>query len=722
MKQRNNCVKLNEYFLIAIVLLFALICSKIIYIAVSPTVDGQNLKEMALNIKSAEKPLRADRGNIYDSVGEILAQDVRAYTVIAYLEKGRTTDPDNPRHVVDKVKTAEELSKYINMTSEDILKLLNVPEGTYQVELGPGGRGITELKKQEIEALDLPGIDFIQTTKRAYPYGDFASYIIGYARAKSDEEDEITGEMGVELKFNDELKGVDGKLTYQKDAYGYQIANTPETLIESIDGYDVYLTIDSNIQMYLENAMMELEKETNDWGTITIADAKTGAIVGSSSFPSFDPNILKIENYNNPLTSFEYEPGSTMKIFSFMAAIENGLYKGDETYESGSIIVDDFKITDWNDYGWGTIDFDTGFTYSSNTATVRLAQRLGKQKLIDFYENLGFGEKTKIELPGELSGTIDISAKSEIASAGYGQGITTTPIQQIQALTSLTNEGTTLKPYIVSKIINPKTKEVIYEGTRTELNKVASKDTINKIIELIDRTVNGDDPIVTGKSYKTKNVTLIGKTGTAQYIDKNGKYSTGYRSIKSFAGVFPKDDPQYIIYLSVKDHTKSTSDIGKITASLVESIAKYKNIETRDSDTDETKVIEIKNYINKNTKKTEELLITKQLKPVVIGQGDVIIDQYPNKGSKLTSNSKVFLLTNSDNYPMPNIIGWNSSEAITLLNLLKVNYTIEGYGKVSNVSINPGDIISPDEIIKITLRSRSDKNGKEKIKEESKEI
>lgn len=711
MKQKNNCVKLNEYFLIVIVLLFVLIAIKIVYVAVSPTVDGIDLKALALSNRTAEKIIRSKRGSIYDANNEVLAQDVKSYTVIAYLEESRTTDPDNPNHVIEKERTAQELSPLLNMSAEYILSLLK-KENLYQVELGPGGRGITELKKQAIEALDLPGIDFIEDSKRDYPNGDFASYIIGYARRN--DQGQIAGEMGIEAKFDEKLKGQNGKIIYEKDAYGYKMAGKPEMVTPAINGYDIYLTLDSNIQMYLENFIMELEGYNVDWATITIADAKTGAIVGSASTPSFNPNILEIKNYNNPLTSYIYEPGSTMKIFSFMAAIENGLYNGEETYPSGNIIVDNFKISDWNTHGWGTITFDTGFTYSSNTAAVRLAQRLGKDKLTDFYEKLGFAQKTGIELPNEYNGEVEMVYESELASASYGQGITATPIQNIQALTSLTNNGITMKPYIIAKIVDPDTGEVIYEGKKTEVNKVASEDTIKKILDLMDLTVNTKDPVATGKSYHTDVLTLVGKTGTAQYTMANGKYTSGsYKNIRSFSGVFPKDNPEYIIYLSVKDFGGTATNLGNLTKSVVESIAKYKNIEDRESDTDQTKIITINNYINRSKNSVISELESQGLIPIVVGNGETIIRQSLSKNTKVIIGTKVFLMTNAAEYIMPKAIGWNSSEIISLANLLKIKYNISGYGKVSNLSIAPGSIIDLNSVLEITLDNRSVVNEKE---------
>lgn len=695
---KNN--KVIYVSLIVVVLLFGLIIAKLIFVAISPKVDGIDLKKFALSRTTATKTISAQRGTIYDSLGEILAQDVRSYTVIAYLAPSRTTDNDNPQHVVDKQKTAEALSPLINTSSDYILKLLN--SDVYQTELGPGGRGITELVKQEIEALDLPGIDFIKSSKRDYPYGDFASYIVGYAR--KNDKNEIAGEMGIEAKYDEELKGTNGEITYQKDAYGYKIANTPEVSIAAEDGYNIYLTLDSTIQMTLEKAMTEIENANVEWGTITIADAKTGAIVGSASSPSFNPNTLEIKNYNNPLTSYVYEPGSTMKIYSFMAAIEEGLYDGNATYQSGSIIVDDFKISDWNKVGWGSISYDTGFTYSSNVAAVNLAQKLGKDKLLSYYEKFGFGSKTGIELPNEYNGKLDFIYASELANAGFGQGITTTPIQNIGALTSLSNKGVVLKPYIISKIVNTNTGETVYEGTRTELGRAVSENTINKMIELLDQTVNGADNGVTGKKYRTDAVRLIGKTGTAQYTLNSGKYSSGtYNNIRSFAGMFPKEDPKYVIYFSVKDYKGESSTMGEIVKQVVESIAKYRNLDQRNSDKDESKLITINNYINKNKDEVSNNLASLGLIPIVIGDGPMIVKQYPSKNMTALKGSKVFLLTNYNSLVMPNIMGWTSSEVISFANIINLPYTIDGYGKVTASSIKAGDVIDLNSTLNVTL-------------------
>ncbi len=699
MKKNSRIFSIIKLSKIATIFLFVVILVKLTYVAISPKVDGIDLNTFALSRTTATKTIEASRGTIYDINNEVLATNVRSYTVIAYLDESRTSDEANPKHVVDKETTAEKLSPLINMTPKQILKLLNT-KNVYQVELGPGGRNITELIKEEIEALDLPGIDFIKSTKREYPNGDFASYIIGYA--KKNDEGSIVGELGIEGKYNNELTGTNGKTIYQKDAYGYRIANTPEVTEEAKNGYDIYLTLDSNIQLYLENAIKEIENFNIDWATLTIADAKTGAIVGSTSSPSYNPNILNITDYNNPLVSYTYEPGSTMKIYSFMAAIEEGLYKGDELYQSGSIQVSDYNISDWNKEGWGKITYDKGFTYSSNVAAVLLSQKLGKEKLLDYYKKFGFGKKTGIELSNEYDGKIKFNYESELASASYGQGITTTPIQNIQALTSLSNSGTILKPYIISKIVDNE-GNVVYEGKRTELTKVVSSNTVKKMMDLMDETVNSKDTAVTGYRYHTDKLTLIGKTGTANYT-QNGKYVSGqYSTIRSFAGLFPKDDPKYIIYVSVKKFQGASSSLGNIIKKMVESVVTYKNLSDKDSNVDESKVINIASYINQGKNETVKLLEKYGLCPIVIGDGEYIINQYPSTNSSVLYGSKVFLVTNGNNITMPNVIGWTHNEINTFAKLIKINYNIDGYGKVINTNIPEGSIIDLNNDLLVEL-------------------
>ncbi len=704
MKKRRNVAKINLKFTIFCVsLLLCIAIIKLSYVVLSNDVDGTDLTAFANSRNTVSETLPAKRGTIYDYYGEVLAQNVNSYTVIAYLSASRTTDESNPQHVIDKENTANAIAPLINMTPEQVLALLN--KDLYQVELGPGGRGITELVKKQIEELNLPGISFISDTKRYYKMGNFASYIIGYAR--NNENNEITGEMGIESYYDNKLKGKDGEKTYQQDAYGYQLPDNnkhPVLTTEAEDGEDIYLTIDNNIQLIAENAVYSLtDSHKLDWVTFSVMEAKTGAIVASATSPSFNLNTLdNIESYLNPLTSYTYEPGSTMKIFSFMSAIENGIYKGEDTFDSGTIkLADGTVIKDFNNTGWGKITYNTGFAYSSNVAATKLAQQLGTKKLKTFYENLGFGKITGLELPGELAGKVTFNYESELANASFGQGITTTPVQTLQALSSLANNGTVLKPYIVDKIVDGN-GNVTYQGKRTELNTVASKDTIDQVKSLMyDVVYNG---LSSSKYFAADNVTVIGKTGTAQIASPNGGYLSGtYDYIKSFAGLFPYEDPEYIIYISVKQLIGDTKDIATVVSDSIEEIAKYKNLVETSSDIDETKIINLSNYISKETALTVDLLEKKGIKPVILGDGKYIINQYPLKNSHVTYNSKVFLLTNGNTYVMPDVSKWSCNEIVTFCKMIGLKYKINGYGSVSSVSIATNATINFEDTLEINL-------------------
>lgn len=690
---------MNKFIILAIVFLFGLIIVQILRIALSDKIDGINLTEFDNNRLTASESLPANRGTIYDINGEILAKNVNSYTVIAYLEPSRTTNKNNPMHVVDKEMTANKLAPLLNMEYEYLLGLLNYD--AYQVELGPGGRGITELKKEEIEALDLPGIDFIRSTKRYYNMNNFASNIIGYAR-KNDQE-VITGEVGIEKYYNDVLCGIDGKKEYQKDAYGYQIPNTPSLIKEPVNGSDIYLTIDNNIQLILENVVTNLTKDYDmEWVTISVMEAKTGRIVGSATDLGYNLNTLdNVKSYLNPLVEFQYEPGSTMKIFSFLAAMENGMYDGNATYLSGTIKVADATIKDFNGKGWGTITYNTGFSYSSNVAATELALKMGNEKLRSFYQKAGFGNKTNIELPNEYKGQINFKEKTELATASFGQGMTITPIQMLQALTMIANDGDMIKPYIIDHIVDSKGK-VTYKGEKTLVRNVISKANANNMKEMMKDVIYSD--LTDARYYKADNITVIGKTGTAQIAGPNGLYLDGkYDYIRSFAGMFPYEDPEYIIYIATKQFVGPISVVAKNTATAIEEIAKYKDIVEVDNSLDKTKIIQLDSYLNHDTEMVKEKLTEQGLNVYVVGNGNRIINQLPLKNEKILKGSKVFLLTNGDEYLMPDMTGWTSGEVISFCNLIHVNYEFSGYGNVVSTEIAPGTKISLSTPLRIVL-------------------
>ena len=687
MKRKNNTINVSKIIFVVLVFSFLAIVIKLSLVSLKKTTNGVDLTAFVENRNTETEVLKAKRGSIKSSDGEILAQTINSYTLIAYLSESRTKDPDNPQHVVDKEATAKALAPILGTTEEYILSRLN--QEAYQVEFGTSGKNLSTITKNQIEDLALPGIDFIESNKRYYPMSNFASYIIGYA--KSNDDGNIVGQMGIEAYFDDELQGVDGYTIYQKDAYGYTMPNTTTVTEEPVQGKDIYLTIDSKIQLFVENGIQEISKDNNmDWLTFSVMDAKTGAIVASASNPNFNLNTLAdIESYLNPLTTYTYEPGSTMKIFSFLAAMENNVYDGSKKYKSGTIKIDDATIKDFNGKGWGTITFDEGFAYSSNVAATNLAKELGREKLYNYYASLGFGRQTGVTLPNEAQGDIDFTYRTEVATASFGQGITTTPIQNLQALSILANDGVEIQPYIVEKVVDSETGETTYQHEKTELGTKASKENIDKMLSLLH------DVVYSGKTdakyYESDNITLVGKTGTAQITGSNGGYLSGkYDYVRSFAGVFPYENPQYIIYVSVKRYDGVYREFAEMVKKVVEEIAKYKNLTELIEEVDTDKIITLDNYISSDIQSVEEKLKKLNLSVVKLGNGKYIINQYPNKGTVVLAGSKLFLKTNGPEYTMPNITGWSVSEVNTLCKLLGLKLKSNGYGKVKSFSIAEG--------------------------------
>ena len=698
--KKENKVKISNLLLILALFLFLVITLRVSYIALSKEVDDINIQELASKRTTKTTILKANRGTIFDNSSNVLAQDVSSYTLIAYLDSTRTTDPDNPNHVVDKENTALVLSALLEMDYETVLSYLN-KENVYQTEFGVKGRGLTELEKDTILAANLPGIDFIETTKRYYPYGQFLSYLIGYA--KMDEEGNIIGEMGIEKSYNEELTGTNGKTVYQKDLQGYKIAGTKELTEEKVDGDNIYLTIDNNIQFFLEEAITKSSSKYEfDELDIIVANAKTGEVLGYATNPSFDPNIRDIENYLDPNSSIAFEPGSTMKIYTYMAALEAGVYKGSDTYKSGSFTTKDKTvISDWNKVGWGVITYDQGFIYSSNTAVVNLMDKyLDSDTLKTYLKRLGFGSKVGLNLPNEVSGKIDFKYETEVFNAAFGQGITTTPIQHIKALTTISNDGELLKPYIIKKIEKSNGEVIEYE--RTSLGRVASSKTIEYMKNLMWHTVN--DPDGAGHAYYIEGYDIIGKTGTAQIASTNGEgYLTGDKEvIRSIALMFPKDDPEIIIYGAVKRST-TVSSLSEPVKEIIQNIAKYYNIYNEPED-EATSNKEIKNYINEETETVKKELQSMNITPIILGSGDVITDQYPIN-TTISSSEKVFLITDQTDYVLPDLTGYSRSDLETLFTFLNISYTIKGNGYLKSQSIKSGTKITPDMHIEVALES-----------------
>lgn len=707
----TNKLRISKFVYIFVFFLFLIFAISLCYRCLIDYKAKGNLtiSEFTKNRNIVEEVILPERGTIYDRLGNTLAQDVSSYTLIAYLDESRSKNSSTLRHVKDKEGTAKILSEHIDFEYERILEILN--KDAYQVEFGTAGKNLSQLKMEEIRDLNLAGIDFIKSSKRYYQNGDFASYLLGYTKNKEldDGNTWMVGELGIEGYYNSELSGEAGYIRYEQDGRGNKIANSNDFVKDAVNGNSIYLTIDKSIQLFVENVVKKAQNDSHgEWVLMGIMDAKTGAILGYSSTPSFDPNIRNLTNYMDPLVSYAYEPGSTMKTFSYMCAIESGRYNGSDTFMSGSKTYvseinedDSVTIKDWNDgIGWGRISFDRGYALSSNIGVATLLDGvISKKELSNCYDNFGFGKKTGITLGNELAGNIDFKYDVEAATAGYGQGIMVSPIQMLQGMSIVANDGVMLKPYIVSKIVDSNGK-VVLENKKEELGKKVSDKTIDKIKELLSSVIYPDSSIATGYAYYMEDYNIIGKTGTAS-IYENGAYLVGNaKYIYSFAGIYPGDDPEIIMYMAIKKPKDAYNYIAPAIKEVVVNTSKYLNIENKNN-IDEGIVIE--DYTNKSLIDIKRKLEDKNIKVITLGIGNKIINQYPSNNVKLYAGDTLVLLSNDYKKEMLDFTGLSYKDTINILKLMNIEYSISGYGYVYEQNILPGSII--DKKVELKLKN-----------------
>lgn len=686
------------FILLAPLLVFSLITYRLFIVSTSDYVDGYDLKSLETSIKAKKDTLESKRGSILDSQGNVLAESVYTYKIVAYVDPNRSANYSKQAHVSDVKQTASVIATIVGDKTENIEAVLNsaITSRSYQTYLGVKSADITVDQKKQIEEYDLPGIDFEEKESRSYPYGDFASYQVGYAKYYDESSENgvgLVGELGVEGSFNDELEGTDGNHEYIADANGTRIPNTREIVKDPVNGNDVYLTIEKDVQLVLENAMeTTVEKYDPSIALVVVADAKTGKILGVTSAPSFNPNERDMTSYTNPLHEMTIEPGSTMKTFTYASAMEENVYDGTYKYDSSKYTVFDRTIFDWNRKGWGTIDLNTGYMYSSNVGAAIVGyEKLGKEKLYNYHRKLGFGQKVDFDLPGEVSGDVEQEYDVDTVTASFGQGISITPIQMIQALTVFGTSGDTMRPYIVDKIVDENGKIVSQSEPKVSNKDVYSDETITKMREMLQLYVEGPNSIST--YYKNSEFGLIGKTGTAQIADESGNYLTGDNNyIFSFTGMMPYEDPEIIVYGLVKQpkHGKSQATIDMVNE-VVSGVGSIKGINVDvGKPTVNSTTAYMGDYTSTNVADAQvQISNLTSCKVVVLGNGSNVINQYPPQQSAIQSYSTIYLLTDSE-ATMPDLRGMNYRDAAIVMSLYGVDLKKKGVGRVSAQSLEIG--------------------------------
>ena len=510
----------------------------------------------------------------------------------------------------------------------------------------PEGRNLSIDIENKINELNYDGVYLLKESKRNYKYDNILSHVIGYTGIDNQ------GLSGLELKYNDVLTGQNGNIKYYSDGKGKRL-NLSELYNKPINGKDLYLTIDLDVQLALENELNNAYTKYNAKGAIGIVmKVKTGEILAMTSLPSFNPKNYQEYNeeiINRNLAIWQnYEPGSTFKIVTLAASINEGLVNifEDKYYDSGSIKVNSSTLHCWKRKGHGMQTYLQVVENSCNPGFVSLGQKLGKEKLFSYINELGFGKKTGIDLNGEGTGilfNIDKVGPLELATTAFGQGISVTAIQQVSAVSAVINDGKLYKPYIVSKIGSKVNSPTLKK------DNIVSNET-SKLVRLALESVvaNGS-----GRNAYIENYRVGGKTGTAQKVGTDGKYMDG-NYILSFIGFLNANDPEYIIYIALDNPTGVTQYGGVASAPIASSVLKsIISIYDIEPDTnglpktyrwDDTVYELIPNIIGKDKKEVKKLL--NNFKIEFIGNGDKAIDSVPSENTRVKQGSIVKVLLN----------------------------------------------------------------------------
>ncbi|QAY65418.1 stage V sporulation protein D [Paenibacillus protaetiae] len=621
--------RLFAALIIAIVAFLALIV-RLAYIQLW---QGDEISAKAEDSWRRDIPYMAKRGEIQDRNGVKLAYNVSSPTVWAVTAQ-----------IKDRQKTAAELAPILDMTPETLLKKITTKQ--MLVELKPGGRKMTLAKAQQVKNLNLPGIVVAEDSKRYYPFGDLAAQVLGFTGIDK-------GLTGVEASYNSELTGVRGSVSFLSDASGGTMPNSSDTYTPPKDGLTLQLTLDEKIQASMERELDQAMTALQADGAIAIAmDPNTGEILGMASRPTFDPANYQAsppEVYNRDLPIWmTYEPGSTFKIITLAAALEEKKVdlKHEMFFDPGSVEVGGAKLRCWKKGGHGSQTFLQVVENSCNPGFVMLGQRLGKDKLFQYINAFGFGKKTGIDLGGEENGILFKPSQVgpvELATTAFGQGVSVTPIQQITAVSAAINGGILFKPHVAKAFINPDTGETVKTIEPEEVRQVISADTSKQVREALESVVaNG-----TGGNAFIDGYRVGGKTGTAQKVI-NGRYSPN-EHIVSFIGFAPANDPKVVIYVAV-DNPQGIQFGGVVAAPIVKSmmtdalqvlgVPKQANQIDKKYKLGEAPYVTVPNLVGKTVSDIYEDMNT-NFNLTSAGSGDTVIRQAPAAGERMTKGSTI---------------------------------------------------------------------------------
>ncbi|HZG88264.1 stage V sporulation protein D [Paenibacillus sp.] len=608
---------------------------------------GPSLTEMAEDSWRRNVPFAAKRGEIWDRNGEKLAYNISTPTVMAV-----------PAQIKDKEGTAKRLAPVLGMTEKKVLEAIS--KRVSIVRLSPGGRKISQDKAQQVRDLQLPGIFVAEDNKRYYPYDGLAAHVLGFTGIDNQ------GLTGVEASYDELLRGVGGSIAYLSNARGEEMPNSSEEYIPPKDGLTLQLTLDRQIQTIMERELDQAMVRYQPDRIISVAvDPNTGEVLAMASRPGYEPGDYQqypSEVYNRNLPIWmTYEPGSTFKIVTLAAALQEGKVTFEEEfYDKGAIEVGGARLRCWKPGGHGAETFLEVVENSCNPGFVVMGQRLGATTLFDYIKKFGFGAKTGIDLGGEENGILfkpERVGPVELATTSFGQGVSVTPIQQVMAISAAINGGKLYRPHVAKAWVDPETGEVVdaIEPTLVRDN-IISEETSQKVRMALESVVAKG----TGRNAFIEGYRVGGKTGTAQKV-VNGRYSPT-EHIVSFIGFAPADDPKILIYTAV-DNPKGLQFGGLIAAPIVQNIMedslRYMGIPPRKEQLEpeyryglDVMMVEVPDLVGRTTTEIYQSL-NMNFTLAKYGAGNTVVMQEPKAGTKVPMGSTIQIYLSDKASPPP---------------------------------------------------------------------
>ena len=721
----------GKYISLLAVVLFAVFLVNFAVIIGSGSKFGTDLVKEAKKVHQITRTVPAKRGTIYDRNGVPIAEDATSYNVYAVIDKKYKSATGKILYVEDAQfnKVAEVFHKYLDMDESYVKEQLSQPNLT-QVSFGAKGNGITYANmiaiKKDLKDASVEGIDFTTSPNRSYPNGQFASSFIGLAQLHENEDGSksLLGTSGMESSLNSILAGKDGIITYEKDRLGNVVPGTEQVSQQTVDGKDVYTTISSTLQSFMETQMNVFqEKVKGKYMTATLVSAKTGEILATTQRPTFDADtkegLTKDFIWRDILYQSNYEPGSTMKVMTLAAAIDNNTFSGGEVFNSSELKVADATIRDWDVNegltGGGMMTFSQGFAHSSNVGMTLLEQKMGDATWLDYLSRFKFGVPTRFGLTDEYAGQLPADNIVNIAQSSFGQGISVTQTQMLRAFTAIANDGIMLEPKFISAIYDSNNQSV-RKSQKEVVGNPVSKDAAS--LTRTHMVLVGTDPVYgtmhnhsTGKPTVTvpgQNVAL--KSGTAQIADeKNGGYligSTNY--IFSAVSMNPAENPDFILYVTVQQPEHySGIQLGEFANPILERAVAMKdalNLQSTAKALDQ--ISSQTSYAMPSIKDISPGDLAEELRrnivqPIVVGTGTKIKESSVEEGTNLAPNQQVLLLSDKAE-EVPDMYGWTKATAEAFSKWLNIELEFEGSGStVQKQDVRANTAIK--DIKKITL-------------------